>query len=159
MIRHDIFPGICHKLDFMAKRPRKSIASDPPGFAEGAGQPPLAEDDLPKITLPPYTPRTSPPPVRSKVGPGGRVVIPAAFREAAGMGEGADVMILLEGHKITLVTPMAAAMAAREAISRLVPPGVSLVDELLADRRAEVEAEEREERERLAREAAARRNG
>lgn len=136
----------------MTKRPRKSPAPASPGFAEGTGQPPLADDDLPKITLPPYTPRTTPPPVRSKIGPGGRVVIPAAFREALGMGEGADVMISVDGHKITFVTPRAAAMAAREAISRLVPPGVSLVDELLADRRAEVEAEERDERERQERE-------
>lgn len=135
----------------MAKRPRKSIASNPPGFAEGAGQPPLAEDDLPKITLPPYTPRTTPPPVRSKVGPGGRVVIPAAFREAAGMGEGADVMILLDGQEVKLITPEAALTLMRERVAKLVPAGVSLVDELLADRRAEVESEEREERERMER--------
>lgn len=139
-------------MTFMAKNPPKSKLLKQPGFAEGAGQPPyqspLDGDDLPKITLPPYAPRTSPPPVRSKVGPGGRVVIPAAFREAAGMNEGADVMIVLDGQEVKLITPEAALTHMRERVAKLVPPGVSLADELLADRRAEVEAEEREERER-----------
>ena len=110
------------------------------GFAEGAGQPPLASAPE-KVVLPPYVPYTPPPRVRTKVGPGGRVVIPAAFRAAAGMEEGAEVTLTLHGQEVRMITPQAALMRVREEVMKRIPPHVSLVDELIAGRIAEEKAE------------------
>ena len=124
----------------MAKK-SDSQRPHPPGFAEGQGQPSLAGAPEPttpgKVALPPYVPFTPPLRVRTKVGPGGRVVIPAAFRAAAGMEEGAEVTLTLHGQEVRVITPMAALRRVQEHVSKLVPPGVSLVDELIADRIAE----------------------
>ena len=81
---------------------------------------------------------------RLKVGPGGRVVVPAAMREAMGVAEGDVLVATLEGGELRLKTMRAALDLARALVREVVPPGVSLADELIADRRREVEREERE---------------
>ncbi len=128
----------------MSKR-AKPAPTPLPGFAEGAGQPPLAplpEVEKPaKVALEPYVPHTPPPRVRTKIGPGGRVVIPAAFRAAAGMEEGAEGMLTLHGQEVRVITPKASLQRVQEWAMQLAKPGVSVVDELIAERRAEAEAE------------------
>ena len=122
----------------------KNVRHGHSGFAEGQSQPPLsgAPAAAPgKVVVPPYVPYTPPPRVRTKVGPGGRVVIPAAFRAAAGMEEGTEVVLTLHGKEVRVITSLAAMRQAQEDVMKLVPPGVSLVDELIADRRAEERAE------------------
>lgn len=74
---------------------------------------------------------------RAKIGPGGRLVIPAAFREAAGMAEGDEVMIYFVDGGLRLITPRAAMEWARARVMAAIPPTVSLVDDLIAERRAE----------------------
>jgi AbrB family looped-hinge helix DNA binding protein len=76
-----------------------------------------------------------------KVGPGGRVLIPAAMRELLGVGEGDALMATLEGGELRLLSLAESVRRAQAIVRSKVPAGVSLVDELLADRRREVQAE------------------
>ncbi len=111
----------------------------PPGFAESPAQPVLdlsATHAAGKAVLPPYVPYKPPLRVRAKVGPGGRVVIPAAFRAAAGMEEGAEVTLTLHGPEVRIITPDGAIRRAREIVRRHIPADRSLVDEFLAGRAA-----------------------
>ena len=87
--------------------------------------------------------RPEPPPdqVRVTVGPGGRVVIPAAYREALGIEEGGAVFVRMEGDELRVVEDETEVRRVREMIARRVPEGVSLVDELLRERRREAAAD------------------
>jgi AbrB family looped-hinge helix DNA binding protein len=79
-------------------------------------------------------------PVRTKlkIGPGGRVVIPAAMREKLGVNEGDMVMASVEDGEMRLISLMESVRRAQAMVRKVVPAGVSLVDELLEDRRQEV---------------------
>lgn len=79
--------------------------------------------------------------VKTRLGPDGRVVIPASFRERLGIKDGDVLFARLENGEIHLLTPKAAMLRAQAIVRRFVPEGVSLVDELLEDRRREVERE------------------
>ena len=81
-------------------------------------------------------------PVRGVVGPGGRVAIPSAFREALGLQVGDAVSMRIEGEELRLVNFDTETLRIRERLARYVPEGVSVVDELLRERRREVAAEE-----------------
>jgi len=82
-------------------------------------------------------------PVKVKLGPDGRVVVPAPFREALGLKEGDTLIASAEQGKLSFLTIPAAVRRAQEMLRQFVPEGVSLVDELIQDRRREVEEEER----------------
>jgi AbrB family looped-hinge helix DNA binding protein len=81
-------------------------------------------------------------PAKIRIGPDGRIVIPAAFRDALHLAEGDTLFARLEDGGIRLVTATAAMRQAQAIVREFVPEGVSLVDELIADRRREVEQEE-----------------
>ena len=81
------------------------------------------------------------PSAKVRLGPDGRVVIPAAMREALGLKEGDVLFARLEGGEIKLLTPQAAMRRAQAIVRQFVPEGVSLVDELIADRRREAARE------------------
>lgn len=83
----------------------------------------------------------SPDQVRVVVGPGGRVVIPAAYREALGIEEGGAVFMRLEGGELRVVEDETEVRRVREMIARHVPEGVSLVDDLIRERRREAAVE------------------
>jgi AbrB family looped-hinge helix DNA binding protein len=80
---------------------------------------------------------------RLKIGPGGRVVIPADFRRAMEIKEGDVVTALLEDGELRLVGIKVAVRKAQAMVRKYVPEGVSLVDELIEDRRREAEEESR----------------
>jgi len=82
-----------------------------------------------------------PKPTKIRLGPDGRVVIPAAFRDALGLSEGAVLFASVEDGEIHLLTTAAAVRRAQALVREFVPEGVSLVDELIEDRRREVERE------------------
>jgi len=84
------------------------------------------------------------PSAKVRLGPDGRVVIPAAMREALGLKEGDVLFARLEGGEIKLLTPKAAMLRAQAIVRQFVPENVSLVDELIADRRREAEREAKE---------------
>ena len=79
------------------------------------------------------------------IGPGGRVVIPAGLRQKIGIEDGDYVLMVLEDGEIRLVGRDAAIARAQTLVAKYVPAGVSLVGELLADRRRETAREARRE--------------
>jgi AbrB family looped-hinge helix DNA binding protein len=81
--------------------------------------------------------------LRLTLGPGGRVVIPAALREAMEVEEGDAILAWIEGGELHLLSPRVGARQAQSMLRGLIPEGVSLVEELIAERRQEAEAESR----------------
>jgi AbrB family looped-hinge helix DNA binding protein len=82
-------------------------------------------------------------PTKVRIGPEGRIVIPAAFREALELSEGDTLVASLNDGELNLLTIPAAVRKAQGIVRKFVPQGVSLVDELLDDRRREVEREQK----------------
>jgi len=82
-------------------------------------------------------------PIKVRLGPDGRVVIPAALREALGLSEGDTLIASIVDGELHFLTIPAAVRKAQAIVREFVPEGVSLVDELLEDRRREVEREQR----------------
>jgi AbrB family looped-hinge helix DNA binding protein len=76
-----------------------------------------------------------------KMSEGGRVVIPAAIRKALELKEGDTVLWELVDGEARLTTRRERLRRAQELVRRYVPEGVSLVDELIAERRAEAARE------------------
>lgn len=89
-------------------------------------------------------PEAPPQSTHIELGVGGRVVIPAAIREAMGVKEGDRLVVRFEDGELTLMSKQLALERMRELVRKYVPPGVSLVDELIADRRREAALEEAE---------------
>ncbi len=75
--------------------------------------------------------------VRTKIGEGGRIVIPAEYRQALGLQVGDEVILRLEGRELRIFTLNQAIKRAQELVSRSIPQERSLTDELIAERRRE----------------------
>ena len=75
--------------------------------------------------------------ISMKMSDGGRVVIPAEIRNSMGLKEGDTVLWELRGGEAVLTTRLVQMRQAQTMVRQYVPAGVSLVDELIADRRAE----------------------
>jgi AbrB family looped-hinge helix DNA binding protein len=71
------------------------------------------------------------------MGDRGRLVIPAELRERVGLAEGVPLILLETPHGLVLLTRSQLAELVRADLA-----GLSLVDELLAERRAESAAED-----------------
>jgi len=65
----------------------------------------------------------------------GRLVIPAAMREALGMGVGDVLDLRVKDGELRIATMQSLLRRAQEWVRQIVPPGVSLADELSAERR------------------------
>ena len=72
---------------------------------------------------------------RVQVGEKGRLVIPAAMRKALGIDAGTTVELRYEDNELRISTMRSRLRRAQEHVRRLVPPGVSLSEELSAERR------------------------
>lgn len=81
---------------------------------------------------------------RAKIGPNGRIVIPAACRKALGVKPGDVVLMRLEDGEVRLYTQARAIRRIQDLARKFIPAGVSLVDGLLDERRREVLREEAE---------------
>ncbi len=80
-----------------------------------------------------------------RISPGGRVVIPAEFRKALGVGIGDDMVIELKGEELRLRSRQAAIKRVQAMVRKYLPDeSRSLADELIAERREEAAREERE---------------
>jgi AbrB family looped-hinge helix DNA binding protein len=84
-------------------------------------------------------------PTKLRLGPDGRIVIPAAFREALGLSDGDSLIASIDDGELNLLTRRAAVRRAQAIVRHFVPEGVSLVDELIEDRRREVERERKDD--------------
>lgn len=74
---------------------------------------------------------------QAKVAEGGRIVIPAAYRKALGLKTGDEVLLKLEGDSLRVYSRAEAIRRAQKIVRKYVPEGVSLVNELLRERRRE----------------------
>src|SRR5580698_730820 len=87
----------------------------------------------------------------------GRLVVPAHFRKEMGWKPGEKLTLTLTGSEMRVLSRRQAIEEIRAEIRKRVPPGVSLVDELLRERREEVRRKDEEiRRSKTAREAPAR---
>jgi len=77
----------------------------------------------------------------ANVSPNGRVVIPVAVRERLGLKSGGQVIFRTEGDQVQITTMKRNLDRARRRIREYVKPGVSLADELIAERRAAAKRE------------------
>jgi AbrB family looped-hinge helix DNA binding protein len=66
---------------------------------------------------------------------GGRIVIPANYRKALGVRPGDQVVIRMADGEIRITSRAQARRRAREYVQSFIPKGVSLVDELIRERR------------------------
>jgi AbrB family looped-hinge helix DNA binding protein len=80
-------------------------------------------------------------PKRVTVGPGGRMVIPAEFRKSLGVRTGDQVVVDLRDGDLRVRSLDAVIQRAQARVRQYVPDHVSLVDELIEDRRAEAARE------------------
>ena len=78
---------------------------------------------------------------KTKMGAGGRVVIPSEYRKALGLKIGDDVLLVLEDHGLRITTPAEAVTRAQALVRRYVGKGRSLSDELIKHRRGEAKRE------------------
>jgi AbrB family looped-hinge helix DNA binding protein len=72
---------------------------------------------------------------RTRVNANGRVVIPASYREALGIKAGDEVILRMEDGELRITTMKRRIERAQRLVRKYVKPGVSLVDELIAERR------------------------
>jgi AbrB family looped-hinge helix DNA binding protein len=78
---------------------------------------------------------------RATIGEKGRLVIPAVIREALDLKPGDTVDMYIENHELHLSTRWNRMKRAQERAQKLIKPGRSIVDEFLAERRAEALSE------------------
>jgi AbrB family looped-hinge helix DNA binding protein len=106
-------------------------ASKPKGLAEGTAT--FVDDSQPiRISV--------------VVTSNGRILLPAEVRNALGVAEGEKLHGSVQDGQLTLMTSATALRKTQERLRGLMPPGVGLVDELIAERRAENAREEAEVR-------------
>jgi AbrB family looped-hinge helix DNA binding protein len=74
---------------------------------------------------------------RARLNENGRLVIPAAFRKALGINPGDEVVLRLEDDELRITTLKHRIARAQRLVRKYVKPGVSLADELIAERREE----------------------
>ena len=72
---------------------------------------------------------------RTRMSEKGRVVIPVAMRKALGMNVGGVLDLRVVDGELCISTQESRLRRAQEWIRQVIPPGVSLADELSAERR------------------------
>lgn len=80
----------------------------------------------------------------SKVQDGGRLVVPVELRRELGLQTGTDVVLDIVNGALRIRTMDQVIKDAQAMMRQFVPEGVSLVDELIADRRLEALREDRD---------------
>ena len=79
--------------------------------------------------------------IKTKIGEGGRVVIPAKYRKALDLKPGDDVILVLEDQEVRITTVKQAIRRAQQIVRRYVPEDRDLVSELIKERREEAARE------------------
>lgn len=72
---------------------------------------------------------------RIRINENGRIVIPASYRKALGVDIGDEIILRIEDDELRITTMKRRLERARRRIRQYVKPGVSLSDELIAERR------------------------
>lgn len=80
----------------------------------------------------------------TKLGEGGRLVIPAEYRKALGVEAGDELVLSLESGSLRVSTPQEGIRRAQALVRSYVPAGRLLSEELIADRRQEAAQDSRD---------------
>ncbi len=78
---------------------------------------------------------------KTKLGQGGRIVIPTEYRRKLGLEAGDEILMRLDEEGLRLYTPAQAVARAQALVRRHIPEARGLADELISERRAEAERE------------------
>lgn len=79
--------------------------------------------------------------IRAKVVEGGRIIVPSSYRKEMGIAKGDTVLIELHGDELRVRPARSALKRLQEKLRAHAPQEGSVVEELIADRRAEAESE------------------
>jgi AbrB family looped-hinge helix DNA binding protein len=77
----------------------------------------------------------------TKMGDGGRLVIPAEYRRALGVEPGDELVLVLEENSVRVLTPREGVRRAQMLVRSYVKEGTLLSDELIEERRRSSERE------------------
>jgi AbrB family looped-hinge helix DNA binding protein len=72
---------------------------------------------------------------RMRVNENGRIVIPAPYRKVLGINVGDEVVLRIKNDELRISSLKGRIERAQRLVRRHVKPGVSLADELIAERR------------------------
>ena len=72
---------------------------------------------------------------RMRINENGRIVIPASYRKALGVDIGDEIILRMEDDELRITTMKRKIERAQRRVRQYVKPGVSLSDELIAERR------------------------
>lgn len=72
---------------------------------------------------------------RARLNQNGRIVIPAAMREALQIKPGDELLLQVEDGELRVTSQMQRIRRAQELVRKYIPADVSLVDGLIAERR------------------------
>jgi AbrB family looped-hinge helix DNA binding protein len=78
---------------------------------------------------------------RTRIGAGGRIVIPQEMREALDVKEGDDVLLEVDESGLHVRSVRRAVLHAQQVVARYVKPGRSLSAELIEERRKDAQRE------------------
>jgi AbrB family looped-hinge helix DNA binding protein len=78
---------------------------------------------------------------RTRIGAGGRIVIPHEIREALDVREGDDLLLEVDDQGLHVRSVRHAVRRVQQVVARYVEPGRSLTTELIQERRKEAEGE------------------
>lgn len=79
--------------------------------------------------------------IKTKIGKGGRIVVPAKYRKALDLKPGDDVILFLEDQQVRITTVKQAIRRAQQIVRQYVPEDRDLVSELIKERREEAARE------------------
>ena len=78
---------------------------------------------------------------KTKLGKGGRIVIPAEYRRELGVEPGDKIILHLDEEGLRVYTPAQAVARAQSLVRRYVPKERNLSEELISERREEADRE------------------
>ncbi|MBL7163151.1 MAG: AbrB/MazE/SpoVT family DNA-binding domain-containing protein [Anaerolineales bacterium] len=79
--------------------------------------------------------------IRTFIGKGGRLVIPAKMRKALDISPGDEVILRIDDGQIRMIPLSKAIELAQQHVRQYIPERTSLVDELIQKRREEAKGE------------------
>jgi len=79
--------------------------------------------------------------VLTKLGDGGRLVIPVEYRKALGIDTGDELVLVLEEQSLRVLTPREGVRRAQALVRSYIPKGRRLSEELIRQRRQESQSE------------------
>ncbi len=74
---------------------------------------------------------------KTKLGKGGRIVIPTEYRRELGVEPGVEIILHLDEEGLRLYTPAQAVARSQALVQRYVPEERNLSEELVSERREE----------------------